>query len=288
MDLVRSGSPGLAGEAREPADDLGLAMALELASHAVFSRVERRPWGLILHNRDNPDNHDANSARGVDTAEAVAVIDEVVAFYRALGITPRVKVDRRTRPLDMVDRLRVRGFQAAGTGGTAMVWRPGDPRPLAPPGVCLRAATAADIRALALIRAEAFGYSTGWIEKQVGYQMADPFTRYHLALVDGEPAACVSAYAPGPAANAVASPPGSVWAAETPPIPPGAAIVNDVATRPAFQRRGVASALIARVQAEASGPVLLFAAAENAERLYRRAGFRPAGFWEATSCWLPG
>jgi predicted GNAT family acetyltransferase len=50
----------------------------------------------------------------------------------------------------------------------------------------------------------------------------------------------------------------------------------------------LAAALIRHIQAEAPGPLYLFTVAEEAGRLYHRAGFRLAGEFVETYCWLPG
>src|SRR5436190_16153583 len=78
----------------------------------AYSTIEARPWGVLLHNAANPDHNSANNARQIRSADPEATIDEIIAFYRQLGLTPRVQIDDMTQPTDMVERLVARGFVA--------------------------------------------------------------------------------------------------------------------------------------------------------------------------------
>ena len=56
-----------------------------------FAAAEERANGVLFHNRTNPVSHDSNHALilSLDNNLEVA-IDDVCAFYRGMGITPRI------------------------------------------------------------------------------------------------------------------------------------------------------------------------------------------------------
>lgn len=261
-----------------------LAVEAEVASIAGYSRPTRRPWGILYRNEHNPENWDANSTWVGSADDPEAVIDEITAFYREGRIVPRVKVDRRTRPADFGERLAARGFHSEDTGGKTLLWDGGSPPPerLLPPGADLSVAGPPDVEALARIEAEAFDHEVGWLQRQITFQMESPIFRHYLVRLHGEPAGCAS----------VADPPG---------LAREVTLIEGVATRPAYQGRGLGTALLSRIIATwlastAAGPgggaisprlLCLFTSSDRAERLYHRLGFRTIGFWEETTFWLP-
>ncbi|MFZ5825448.1 MAG: GNAT family N-acetyltransferase, partial [Bacillota bacterium] len=113
-----------------------------------------------------------------------------------------------------------------------------------------------------LIRSEALGYQPGWITHAAGRELASPRYQYFIARVDGEPAACGALVDVGSPAR-----------------------LEYVATRPAFQGRGLALALVQTIQRAAIGPLFLLYTREVAGRLYQRAGFVSAGEVLETECW---
>jgi len=63
----------------------------EVEFPADFAEREARPWGVLFHCRDNPISHDSNHAVILDLdADLGAAIGEVVAFYRGIGVRPRL------------------------------------------------------------------------------------------------------------------------------------------------------------------------------------------------------
>lgn len=56
-----------------------------------FAQVEERDYGLLFYNRDNLISHDSNHALILNLeVDLEAAIDDVCAFYRSLGVGPRV------------------------------------------------------------------------------------------------------------------------------------------------------------------------------------------------------
>ncbi len=63
----------------------------EVEFPADYAEREARPWGVLFHCRDNPISYDSNHAVILDLGSDLdAVIQEIVAFYRERGLTPRV------------------------------------------------------------------------------------------------------------------------------------------------------------------------------------------------------
>nr|RNJ65848.1 MAG: GNAT family N-acetyltransferase [Leptolyngbya sp. IPPAS B-1204] len=99
-----------------------------------------------------------------------------------------------------------------------------------------------------------------------GYRAKSGPCRFHLARIDGEPAAY-----------------GALVAA-----PSGAGMIEDLFTLPTYRRRGIASAMIAQFSTalEEQGCTSIFLGAlvnEQARHLYAKLGFRPEML---TRCWV--
>lgn len=246
------------------------ALAAESALAGVYSRVERRPWGLLCHNTANPGHYDANSAREIRTTAdaAPAMVDEIVDFYHGRSLTPRANLDALTAPPGLGRVFAERGFRVESTPMRLMVWE-GAPPPLPAltPGTRIDVAGPADAPAVTAVQAEGFGYTAdpSWIRGYLPHTLSHPGVRCLLARVDGEPAA---------SGNLVQL--------------TDVGLVEGVATRPAFRRRGLATALTAHIQAVAAGPLVLWVTEENAQRIYARAGFRVELESTSTMAWLPG
>lgn len=242
-------------------------VALTLATQRLFAEVEARPWGYLVHNAANREHHSANTALWrVAGAAPEAVIDEIVAFYRARGITPRVQGALADLPPDLDERLAARGFVCDRSRLQLMrwAWQPVE-APAPPTGVALRWATPADAGALGTILTESNGWAgRAWAVHYLGAMLRSAQARFALALVGDVPAAMAG-----------------VVQGE------GLGLVVDVATHPDWRRRGLAHAVVAQLQASATTPLLLDVTAANAQRLYARAGFQVVGVVEALHGWQP-
>lgn len=249
-------------------DALAERLALQLDFLKLYTQVRKRPWGLLLYNLENPDYHEANGARYVrcQADESAAVIDEIVRFYRTRRLTPRVDVDPQTEPVDFRQRLEASGFESTPSEYRVMRWQ-GDapPPPELPAGVKLAVATPYDIEAVVQIEADDSPWAgTEWLRRRTKTLMAKSSVRYYVIWVDGVPAATAMCF----------------WTDKL-------GFVESVATRPAYRRRGLASAIIQRMQMDTPTPLMLDVEAENAERVYARRGFAVVGQAPVWSCWLP-
>lgn len=239
-----------------------LATEVALADH--FSQATIRPWGRLYHNRVNPSHQDANKARQIRTTDPKAVFGELTAFYHGLGLAPRATLDSLTEPADLAEHFRAHGYAVDSGALPVMTWEGPAPAPARlPTGVAIDRATAADAPWIGRIRSEALGYQPGWLTSMAARELTSPRYRYYIARVDDEPAACAALVDHGRPYR-----------------------LEYVATRPSFQGRGLAFALVQQIQREAQGPLFLLYTRENAGRLYRRAGFTPAGDLVETECWL--
>ena len=238
---------------------------LDIALSRLFSQVEERPYGLLFYNEDNPGHHTANSARRIRADDPEAVIEQIIAFYRVRRLRPRIKVNDGSEPADLAARLEARGFVVEPSAPRVMQSAPRS-SPYTPPApITVRRALAADRPTIVHIGSEGTaGPDNDWYARKLRYLLPQPAVRYYLASFDGEPASTACVFQ------------GT-----------GVALIEDVATLPAYRERGLATALIARIQAEATTPLLLEVEAENAARLYARAGFRDCGELRETMCWLP-
>jgi predicted GNAT family acetyltransferase len=237
---------------------------LDAAVSYVYSQVEERPYGLLAYNTANPDHHSANVARRIRAEDPEAAIADIVAFYRSHGLKPRVRVNQLTVPTDLVARLQAHGFTTSSSATQVMHWAGPAAQPRPDPSVTVRRAGVADVATLARIGAEDEPSAQhGWHGRKVQAQISHPAVRSYLASLDGKPAGCAYVF------QSLA-----------------VGLIEDVATLSASRGRGVATALIAVIQAEASTPLLLEVEAANAARIYARAGFRDCGKNHETNCWL--
>ncbi len=244
--------------------EIQLLADLDAALAHVFSQVEQRPYGLLSYNTTNPMHHSANVARRIHTDDPEAAIAGIVAFYRSHSLKPRVRVNQLTVPADLVARLQAHGFTTSPSVTQVMRWDGPAMEHRPDPSIPVRLADQSDVSTLARIGGEDDPAAQhGWLGRKVRAQVGHPAIRYYLALLDGQPAGCAYVF-----------------------LGPAAGLVEDVATLSASRGRGVATALIAAIQADAPTPLLLEVDAPNAARIYARAGFRDCGSNHETHCWL--
>lgn len=243
-----------------------LLWELDLVGARARSTVELRPWGCLVYNPANPGHYDSNKALWREAAEPEAVIDEIVGFYRALGLTPRVRLNDLSQPADAAERLAARGFTCESDTMRVMHWphRP-LPHPAHPSGITVDRAGPMLARRLAEIELAGSPWEGDeWRVNTLRAYLRSDHVRVYVALLEGQPAATATVV-----------------------YGHGAGLIEDVATHPDFRGRGLATALMGQIQAEAGGDLLLEVVAENAERLYRRAGFHVVGEIGETQCLVP-
>jgi GNAT superfamily N-acetyltransferase len=58
---------------------------------SIFADIEKRSWGHIFYDLDNPTSHDSNHALIFDLSSNLnEIIEEIVNFYKNLNIEPRI------------------------------------------------------------------------------------------------------------------------------------------------------------------------------------------------------
>jgi N-acetylglutamate synthase-like GNAT family acetyltransferase len=241
-------------------------LQLQLAFLGLYTHVRKRPWGLLLYNTENPTYYEANGARHIRTDDPDAVIEEIVRFYHTRRLTPRVIVDQAAQPADFHTRLEAHGFECDQNNYRIMVWQGDRPPPTTlPEGAQIRRATLEEVEAIVTIEAEDSPWSgTDWLRRRTQTLLAAPSVRYFIAWVDGQPAATAMCFQTEEAG-----------------------LIESVATRPAFRRRGLASAIIQQIQSDSRVPLFLDVEDEGAERIYARRGFVLAAHAPEWQCWLP-
>ncbi|MFI5357033.1 MAG: GNAT family N-acetyltransferase [Opitutales bacterium] len=94
---------------------IGIEDIIRHENHYVRScaEVAERDYGVLFYNRDNPASHDSNHALILHLEDDLdAAIADTIAFYRGLGVAPRIYhgfVPRITEVL--LPRLLARGFK---------------------------------------------------------------------------------------------------------------------------------------------------------------------------------
>ena len=241
------------------------AIKLDIARARVTGQVAERPYGLLFFNAANPEYHTANMARWIRAHEPETVAEAIIAFYQGHRLTPRIKVDALTQPADLATRLEAYGFTIHTSTARVMVWESVPVPTRVAPALSVRRAGPADLDVLVRVAAEGFGEEDStWMRRKLHQQLAHATMRHYLASFDGEPASCASVLDGA-----------------------GIGLVDDVTTVPAFRGRGLATAVLTQIQAEAAMPLLLEVDTADAARIYARAGFVDRGELRETMCWLP-
>ncbi|RNB92332.1 GNAT family N-acetyltransferase [Brevibacillus fluminis] len=76
-----------------------------------YASREKRAWGDLFFNEQNPTHYDANHADvSVLPADPDAVIDEVIQFYREKAIIPRFYLHNVEALAPFIEKLTARGF----------------------------------------------------------------------------------------------------------------------------------------------------------------------------------
>jgi GNAT superfamily N-acetyltransferase len=244
---------------RQQFHELGLSVTRR------YAQVEARPWGHLVHNVENPEHWDANTARWVRAEDPAAVIEEVVDFYLERGLLPRVRLDDLSTPEGMAERLAERGFHCESKALRLMRWEPVPILSEVPPeGVTLEVAGLDAVESLATLLVVANGWEGhDWAVQRLKTLVTSPTARVSLARVRGVPAA-MALMIEGE----------------------GCALVEDVATHPAYRRRGLATLVMAHLRRPATVPLFLQVSNPEAERIYTRAGFQVLGQMAEVDCHL--
>jgi ribosomal protein S18 acetylase RimI-like enzyme len=233
----------------------------EAAYWTSVSRAEERGGYTLFHNRGLAPRLDPNHA-GVFRARAgsaPAIVAEIVAFYRDLGVTPAAYVDALATPHDLPAELLRAGFRELGGaqfGATDLLVYLGPDRERSAEPPVERVVTAAQRAAWAeVIEEDAEGEQRELLTRLCLAETADPRVTAFLARVDGRPAGRALLFSDG-----------------------GLGRVEAVRTLEPYRGRGIAAACVrAAVAASLASGALTYLYAEQggaAQRLYERLGFR--------------
>lgn len=241
----------------------------EIRLARTFALWRETDWGILYYAPDNPCSHDSNHAVILDPdADPDAVLDEVVAFYRRLGLSPRVYpafVEGEWQR--MAPALARHGFQMMPEEPTVAMLHDGETyQAPADVGMDIRRATEVDDNLLRLIHAEERQeWTEGVIRKRIQRKDQHLFVGY----VEGE-AATMALLGD---ADVLAH-------------------VDHVQTAPTHRRKGYNLNLmrhLVRCHRDRSGkPLYLFSDNPVAIRNYQRVGFRTLdGNWAYVSAFVP-
>jgi len=236
-------------------------LRLQRAYYEAISTWKRHPWGVIGLSGHNPDSHDSNHAyidRQVDAVELAEILRHAAAYYGTKGIGPRVRYHIPPNSEGLEESARAAGWSVHIEQETWRVWPTDDGRETAPevPGLALSLARCHEHKELLAVRNEGVDESTAYRRTGVWTSLLkSDATDCLIARVEGEPAgglACVWRDA---------------WGS-----------IEQVATREAYRRRGVCTAMIRFMQALAASRgergLYLYDTIDNADRIYAREGFR--------------
>ena len=98
---------------------------LQRAFYAVLSTSERRPWGLIWANPENPNSHDSNHADLEDTLPARQlpdVLQEITESYGERGLPPRLRFFIPPNDAGLVQVAEGLGWKSAIQDQTFRAW----------------------------------------------------------------------------------------------------------------------------------------------------------------------
>jgi predicted GNAT family acetyltransferase len=238
---------------------------LQLDLLHLYTQIHTRPWGVLLYNAENPGYYEANGARQIRTENPDAVINQIVRFYQTRGLTPRVLVDEEAKPADLVQRLEAHGFESAQNTFRILTWQMQslELSPL-PEDVRITIASRQDLDALVALQMEDDPWARPtWMQRRTRTLLAAKAARYYIAW-QGETAIATAMLFQGEDVG----------------------LIEGVVTHPAHRRRGLASALIQQIQADAAKPLLL-EVDDAVERLYARLGFEVGAEATEWQCWLP-
>lgn len=241
----------------------------EIRLPRIFALSRETDWGVLYYAPYNPHSHDSNHAVILDPdADLDVVLQEVIAFYRGLGISPRIYPAFVEGEWErMAPALARHGFQMMPEQPTVAMLHDGETYdPPADVGMDIRRLTEVDDSLLRLIHAEEH---QEWTEGVIRQRVARDDQHLFVGYVRDE---AVSMAILGDA-DVLAH-------------------VDHVQTAPAHRRKGYNLNLmrhLVRCHRDFSDkPLYLFTDNPAAARNYRRVGFRTlGGNWAYVSAFVP-
>jgi len=251
-------------------------MRLQRAYYEAISTWERRPWGMIGLNLDNPTSHDSNHAYAdtrLTPAQLPEVLNDVAAWYAARAggeIEPRLRFHVPPNDPQLVSLGESSGWKSDQIEQTWRAWptAAGHEQPAQVPGMTLSVVGSDSLDAL-------LAAHDGALEPDVAHRRRGVWS----ALSASDRVNCLLAQIHGDPAAALAC----VWNAEW-------GSLEDVYTRRRFRRRGICSAMIRHMQALAvdrgAAGLYLYDNEDAPDRIYARAGFELVARPRQAQLWL--
>jgi GNAT superfamily N-acetyltransferase len=246
----------------------------ERAYYDVLSRCERRAWGIIGLDADNPGSPHSNHAyleRRLPSDQFSAVLIEVANYYGISGIEPRLRFHMPPNDAVLVLIARECGWK---TESHQEMWRAWPAR-----ADCWEPRTVPGL-ALALVGPEALDELAAVTKEGADPRTADARARRWTALVADTRTECLLARIKGEPAAVLAC----VWRDRW-------GCIEGVRTRERFRRHGICTAMMRTIQRLAiernAAGLLLYTVVEAADRVYARVGFELVARLRRVSAWMP-
>lgn len=222
---------------------------LTQAHRALTTILTPRTWGYLTYNPHNTNHWTSNKAIWRYPGDDDSILAEIEEFYHSRQLTARVEADRA---VVNAATLQARGWEGDWSRYRIMHWPyVPQPHPTPPAGFTLNTATPDDVVELAQAAEDGTDWGYDWKITSLRYLLSHPTVTYYVARDSDTIAALLATFQHD-----------------------GVALVDDVATRPAYRQRGLAAALLALAQAESPCDLYLEVEADNAQRIYERADFR--------------
>ena len=238
--------------------------------YSIISNLEKRPWGRMFYNPQNPEHLDSNHAEGLNTTPGnlSMVLDELEAFYRLHDLLPTIRVNQFDSPKNIEAELIRRGYTVRPASYRKMLWDNIPSIPVMRPGLTVERVEAHNrAEALHILSGEKSWGTPEILAKVFAREFDHPEVQYYLVRKDAMPAAIGFLFYQGVLAR-----------------------VENIRTLPSYRGQGCAAALIKHMQSEFTfrgGRGLYLLAGDAVMGLYEKCGFADMGEVEEINAFLP-
>lgn len=228
---------------------------------SAVSVIASRPGYILFHNAELAPRIDPNHAGAfrAPAGTATAIVAEIVAFYRSLGVTAAAFLDACTSPVDLRECLLAAGFVAwDGALSDLMLFVGPDSAPVSDAAVEVVQSHAQRLEWAAIVEEQALAdaQAVAVLERRYLREIGDPRVIAYLVRAAGQAASRCILFSAG-----------------------GLGRVEAVRTRAAYRGRGLASAAIRRAVMDSIGlgnefTYIYAEPGAGPQRIYHRLGFR--------------
>ena len=243
-----------------PITPLALIFQHESLYWSCTSTVESRDGWVAFHSQRFPSRIDPNHAGEfrAQAGQGAAIVQDIIKFYQALGLTPAAYLDLLTTPEDLVAHFKRANFQDWESASSDLMLYLG-PDIAATTNVTVEAIKMESSKAdWASIMADEYAHdpsAQAQLQEYYFTQISDPRMNAYLIRVDGKPASRCQLFSSG-----------------------GLGRVEAVRTDSSYRGRGLASAVVRQAicdSLEQNHTTYLYVEPDSAaQRLYHRLGFR--------------